>query len=91
MILLVREECEVDAPSEAADERDELVEVRSAEVRERGTKDDDDKPEGILLPLNEHALLPAALEDAVLHNTHRREELQRHGEQDRERVQELDL
>ena len=80
-----------DAPGERADEGHELVEVRGAKVAERGAEDDDAEAEGVLLPLDEHVLLPAALENAVLHDAHRGEELQRHGEQDREGVQELDL
>ena len=80
-----------DIPSEATDERDELVQVRGAEVAQSGAEDDAAEAEEVLLPLDEHALLAAALEDAVLHYAHGGEQLQRDGQQDGERVEELDL
>lgn len=67
-------------PGEASDEGDELVEVGRTEVADRPAEDDDTEAEEVLLPLNEHALLAAALEDAVLHDANRGEELERHRE-----------
>ena len=61
------------APGEAADEGDELVEVRRAEVAQGGTEDDDAEAERVLLPLDQGALLSTPLENAVFHDAHCRE------------------
>ena len=69
-----------DIPSEAADERNELVQVRGTEVAQCGAEDDAAEAEEVLLPLDEHALLSAALEYAVLHDADGGEQLQRDGQ-----------
>ena len=86
-----RERAKGDAPGEAPDERDELVEVGRAEVAERGAEDDAAEAEEVLLPLDDDVLLPATLEEAVLHDSHRREELKWDRQEDRKGVQELHL
>ena len=69
-----------DVPGEAPNKGDELVEVGGAEVAERAAEDDDTEAEEVLLPLDEHALLSAALEYAVLHDADGGEQLQRDGQ-----------
>ncbi len=78
-------------PCEATDERDELVEIGGTEVAEPGAERDGAEPEDVLLPLDDDVLLPAALEEPVLHNPNGREELERDGQQDGKRVQKLHL
>jgi hypothetical protein len=76
-------------PSETSHERNEFVEVLCASPAEYSAAHDNDEPERVLLPLDVPIHLPTSCEEAILHDPHGREELQWHGKQNRERIEEL--
>lgn len=80
-----------DAPRDAPDEADKLVEVLCARPRQDRAPDDGERPEAVLLPLDLEAALAAlrGRKEAVLHDAHGGEELQWGRQEDRDRVEEL--
>jgi len=76
-------------PSETPHERDEFVEVVSANPAECSAAHGNKEPERVLLPFDIPVHLPTSCEEAVLHDPHGREELEWHGKQNRERIEEL--
>ena len=76
-------------PSETPHERNEFVEVVSANPAECGAAHGNQEPERVLLPFDIPVRLPASCEETVLHDPHGREELEWHGKQNRERIEEL--
>lgn len=76
--------------SKATNECNELVEIAGANTGNNTSKEDQDRPESVLLPLGEAVLLTRrAAKELKLDGTHSREELHRGTDQDGHGVQEL--
>lgn len=76
-------------PSETPHECDELVKVLRAGPAECCADHDNKEPERVLLPLDIPVQLPTSSEETILHDPHSREQLEWHGKQNRERIEEL--
>ena len=76
-------------PGETSHERDELVEVIRASPADCRAPHDSKEPKHVLLPFDIPVHLPTSSEETVLHNPYGGEELQWHGKQNRERIEEL--
>ena len=76
-------------PSETPQECDELVKVLRAGPAEYCAAHDNKEPERVLLPLHIPVQLPTSSEQTILHDSYSREQLEWHGKQNRERIEEL--
>jgi hypothetical protein len=76
-------------PGETSDECDELVKILRASPANCAAAHDDKESEHILLPLDIPVCLATSSKETVFHDSHSREELEGHGKQDRERIEEL--
>lgn len=75
--------------SEAADNGDELVKVIGTSISNGSTKQDHEKAEDVLLPLDPRVVFASAAEQLLTCNFDGRVDLQRGGEEDGKRVDEL--
>ena len=80
---------ELHLPCETSHERDKLIEILRASPAEYRATHNNNKPERVLLPFHIPIHLPTSSEEPILHDPHGGEELQWHGKQNRERIQEL--
>ena len=76
-------------PSETPHERNKLIKIRSASPADYRAGHDNKEPERVLLPLHIPVQFATASEEPILHDPHGRKELEWHGKQNRERIQEL--
>jgi len=76
-------------PRETPHERDELVKVLRAGPADCCAAHDNKESERVLSPLDIPVQLPTSSKETILHDPHSREQLEWHGKQNRERIEEL--